>query len=503
MSEAQAGNGTPALELKALTKRFPGVLALDNASLSVRRGEIHAVIGQNGAGKSTMINIVSGMLVPDSGEIRLSGALAEVSSTRKAIELGIATVYQELSLLPNLSVAQNIVLGREPRRAGFLDTATMRKRARAALDRMGLDISVEALVGALSLAERQLVEIAKALSHDLSVLILDEPTAALAQREAERLFAILRGLRADGIAIVYVSHRFREILDHCDRATVLRNGHVVTTTELANLTESDLTEAMVGGRTEIYERKRSVAVGDLVLECAGLSWRDRVREAAFKVRAGEILALTGLLGAGQNEIARMLGGDLRPDAGMIRVRGNTVAMRHPADGVTAGICLLTDERKTEGILPNLPLKQNIALPSLSRRRAAGLFVDTVAERAEVTDEVRRFGVVTSSIEVPVRTLSGGNQQKALIARWHLDDAAIFVLIEPTHGVDVAARAEIYRQIEALAAAGKAVVVVASEIPEVLALADRVLVVREGRIIAETSPANIDEERLNLIIQGAQ
>lgn len=443
------------------------------------------------------------MLAPDSGEIRLSGALAEVSSTRKAIELGIATVYQELSLLPNLSVAQNIVLGREPRIRGFLDAAAMRKRARAALDRMGLNIPVDVPVGTLALAERQLVEIAKALSHDPSVLVLDEPTAALAQREAERLFAILRSLRADGIAIVYVSHRFREILDHCDRATVLRNGRVVTTTELANLTESDLTEAMVGGRTEIYERKRSATVGEVMLECAGLSWRDRVREVAFNVRAGEILALTGLLGAGQNEIARMLGGDLRPDEGTIRVRGKVVAMRHPADGVAAGICLLTDERKTEGVLPDLPLKQNIALPSLSRRVAAGLFVDAGAERVAVTDEVRRFGVVASSIEVPVRTLSGGNQQKALIARWHLDDAATFVLIDPTHGVDVAARAEIYRQIEALAAAGKAVVIVSSEIPEVLALADRILVVREGRIIAETSPVDIDEERLNLLTQGAQ
>ena len=491
-----------ALELRALTKRFPGVLALDDASLTVRRGEIHAVIGQNGAGKSTMINVLAGMLRPDAGEIVLAGKPAEIATTREAIALGVATVYQELSLLPNLSIAQNIALGREPRRHGFLDTGAMRIRAKAALERLGLDLAVETKVGSLSLAERQLVEIAKALAHDPSVLVLDEPTAALAQREAERLFAILRTLRGEGMAIVYVSHRFREILDLCDRATVLRNGRVVATTDLADLTEADLTEAMVGGRTEVYERRTPGAFGAVLLECEKLAWRDRVRGAGFSVRAGEIVGLTGLLGAGQNEIARLLGGDLVRDAGTISVRGKPAAFRSPADAVRAGLCLVTDERKSEGILANLALKENIGLPSLQRRRRGGIFVDLRGERAAVTDAVRRFGVVSSSIEVPVRTLSGGNQQKALIARWHLADAAIFVLIEPTHGVDVAARAEIYRRLESLAASGKALVVVSSEIPELLALADRILVLRAGRIVAETTPAETDEERLNLLIQGA-
>jgi ABC-type sugar transport system ATPase subunit len=378
----------------------------------------------------------------------------------------------------------------------------MRVRAKAALTRLGLDLAVETKVGSLSLAERQLVEIAKALSHGPSVLVLDEPTAALAQREAERLFIILKALRSEGMAIVYVSHRFREVLDLCDRATVLRNGRVVATTDLADLTEADLTEAMVGERTEVYQRRKPGARGAVLLECDELAWRDRVLDAGFSVSAGEIVGLTGLLGAGQNEIARILGGDLVPDLGTIRVGGKVVALRGPADAVRAGLCLVTDERKSEGILANLALKENIGLPSLGRRRRAGIFVDMRAERAAVTDAVRRFGVVASSIEVPIRTLSGGNQQKALIARWHLDDAAIFVLIEPTHGVDVAARAEIYRRLESLAAAGKALIVVSSEIPELLALADRILVLRSGRIVAETTPAAIDEERLNLLIQGA-
>ena len=395
------------------------------------------------------------------------------------------------------------MLGREPRRSGLLDTAAMRRRAKAALDRMGLDLAPDTALGALSLAERQLVEIAKALSHDPTVLVLDEPTAALAQREADRLFAVLRRLRGEGIAIIYVSHRFREILDLCDRATVLRNGRVVKTTELASLTESDLTEAMVGGRTELFERRPAASAGPLLLECEGLAWRARVRNAAIAVHAGEVVALTGLLGAGQNEVARMLGGDLVPDRGTIRVCGRSVAMHHPGNAIAAGICLVTDERKSEGILPNLALKQNIALPSLSQRRRAGILVDAAAEHAVIADEVRQFGVVTSSIDVPMRTLSGGNQQKALIARWHLANAEIFVLIEPTHGVDIAARADIYRRLQELAAQGKAIIVVSSEIPEILALSDRILVFRDGRIVAETTPSASDEERLNLLIQGAQ
>ena len=494
---------SPALEVRNLTKQFPGVLALDGVAFVLGRGEIHALVGQNGAGKSTMIHVLSGMLAPDAGEIRLAGQLVSIDSTRKAIELGIATVYQELSLLPNLTVAQNIALGHEPRRIGLLDVAAMRAAARTALTRIGVEMADDIPVGLLSLAERQLVEIAKALAQDPTVLVLDEPTAALGGREVERLFAILRRLSGEGMSIVYVSHRFREILDLCDRATVLRNGRVVTTAELAGWKEADLTEAMVGGRSEIFARARPAASRPTPMIVAeGLRYGDQVKDVSFSVADGEILALTGLLGAGQNEIARLLGGDLQPDAGSIVIGGRKVVLRHPSDGRAAGICLVSDERKKEGILPNLTLRENIALPSLGQRRAGRLFVDRGAERTAVAESVRQFGVVAGSLETPMRSLSGGNQQKALIARWHLAAAMAFVLIEPTHGVDVAARGEIYRRLDALAAAGKALVVVSSEIAEVLAIADRVLIIREGRIAAATSPSETDEEGLNLMIQGA-
>lgn len=491
-----------ALEVRGLTRRFPGVLALDDVSLSVRAGETHALVGQNGAGKSTLINILSGMYTADAGAIAIDGRAVQIAGTRHALDLGIATVYQELSLLLNLTVAQNLSLGREPRRRGLLDVGAMRRHSVAVLRRLGLDIDPDARVSNLPLAERQMVEIAKALSTDPKILILDEPTAPLGPRETEQLFAAVRKLKAQGVAILYVSHRFAEVLDLCDHATVLRNGRCVATTALAGWSEARLTETMIGGQSQRYEASARWP-GDIAVGTSGLRWSNRVRDVGFTVRKGEIVALTGLLGGGQNEIARLIGGDLRADAGTIDVGGGQRVFNAPDEATRAGICLLTEDRKHEGILPNLTVRENIAVASLGERAGAGGLVRRAEEVSAVKRAADTFGVVAASSEVAIRTLSGGNQQKALLARWHLADAAVFVLIEPTRGVDVGARAEIYRRLDALAKAGKAVIVVSSDLAEVLALADRILIVRDGTVAAETTPARVDEEGLNLLVQGAE
>jgi ABC-type sugar transport system ATPase subunit len=490
----------PVLEVKGLTKHFPGVTALDDVSLALFPGQVHGLIGQNGAGKSTLINILSGMYSADAGTVAVKNSPVEITSTRQALSLGISTVYQEHSLLLNLTVEQNLALGREPRRFGLLDRAAVRSDSIGVLRRLGLDIDPKARVSTLSLAERQMVEIAKALSTNPSILILDEPTAPLGSREAGQLFEAIARLKAQGVAILYVSHRFAEVLALCDTATVLRNGKRVMTTELAGWSEARLTEAMIGGQAQRYESSVRTP-GEVLLRTRGLNLGRTVQDVNIEVRRGEIVALTGLLGSGQNEIARLVGGDLRAERGHVESSGRSFTFASPREAAAAGVCLLTEDRKHEGILPNLSLRQNIAIASLAAR-AGWVGVVNGGEEREATDRAARtYGVVAASQHVPIRTLSGGNQQKALLARWHLADAQVFVLIEPTRGVDVGARAQIYGRLDALARAGKAVILVSSDLGEVLTLADRILVVREGRITAETNPAQVDEEKLNILVQG--
>jgi ABC-type sugar transport system ATPase subunit len=497
----ETAGDVPLVAMRDITKRFPGVTALADLSINLRAGEVHGLIGQNGAGKSTLINILSGIYPADSGSIALDGRPVTIRDAGEADALGIATVFQELSLLPNLTVAQNLVLGHEPRRFGLLDVAAMRERARQVLDRLKLPIAPDTPVNRLSLAERQMVEIAKALASEPRLLILDEPTAPLGQRESQLLFQAIAELRKQDVAILYVSHRFAEVLALCDLATVLRNGRHVVTTSLAGWSESRLTEAMLGTASESY-RAQVHEPGEVLLSVSGLRWGTRVRDVDLTVRRGEIVGLTGLLGAGQNEIARLIGGDLIPDAGRLAVGGKTINARLPHDAVGAGICLLTEERKTEGILPNLSVAQNIAVASLSSRRGPLGTVRGHAESEATAAAAHDFGVIAASLDVPIRTLSGGNQQKALLARWGMADSDVFVLVEPTRGVDVGARADMYRRLDKLARSGKAILVVSSDLVEVLTLAQRILIVRDGRIVAETAPAATNEEQLNLMIQGA-
>ncbi len=492
---------SPVLELAGLGKRFPGVVALDAVSLALRPGEVHGLIGQNGAGKSTLINILSGMYAADAGSIAMGGQPLALAGPRAALALGIATVYQELSLLPNLSIAENLALGREPRRFGLFDRAAARHEAVAALAALGLTLAPDTPVGSLTLAEKQMVEIAKALAVAPRVLILDEPTAPLGARESQLLFDAIARLKAQGVAILYVSHRFAEVLALCDVVTVLRNGRQIVTTTVAGWTEARLTEAMIGSAAQLYERAPRPR-GAAAFELRDIAWGQRLRGVGLTLHSGEIVAVTGLLGAGQNELGRIVGGDLVPAAGTLLVGGRPRRFAAPSDAVAAGICMLTEERKQEGIMPNLSVRENIGIGSLRALGGPLGIVSPAREAARTDAAAQTFGVVAASLALPIRSLSGGNQQKALVARWHLADMDVFVLIEPTRGVDVGARADIYRRLDALARAGKAILVISSDIAEVLTLADRILVVRDGRIAAEIGAGEESEEGLNLLAQGA-
>jgi ribose transport system ATP-binding protein len=488
--------------MRGVSKSFAGIPALVDVDFSTRAGEVHSIVGQNGAGKSTLMNILAGVLRPDKGEIRIAGANVTIADAAHALRLGIATVYQELSLLPNLTVAENFFLGRQPLRGPFLDRRAMNDRARDFLARVGCnDVDPRTLVEALPLARRQLVEISKALSFDPAVLVLDEPTASLAKDAADRLFEIVASLRKRGVAIVFISHRFIEVLAHAGRVTILRNGRVVETREMPEVDEQYLIERMIGGAAaNFYAGGRATipAPRPVAVEIRDLTLASRVRATTLTVEAGTIVALTGLLGAGQNEVARILGGDMTANSGEI-VRSGKAVGPGPRAAIRAGICLLTEDRKAEGLFLGRSVSENLVLPSLQALSHVGI-VDAGAERRAVAGAIAQFSIAATARSVTAR-LSGGNQQKTILARWLLRDLAVLVLIEPTRGIDVGAKAEIYRHLESLARLGKAILVVSSDTLEVLGLADRVVVFVDGAVRAQYDRGEVSEEALNLAIQG--
>jgi ABC-type sugar transport system ATPase subunit len=493
--------GDGLLEMRGVSKRFGAVAALSDVNLTVRRGEVHSIVGQNGAGKSTLMHILAGFCRADAGRIALGGVAVEIADAAHALALGIVTVYQELTLLANLTVAENVLLGREPRRGPWVNRHALRARARAILEGVGVgDISVDAEVGALPLAQRQLVEIARALSSDPKLLVLDEPTASLGRDDAERLFGIVDLLKARGVSCIFISHRFAEVLRHCDRATILRNGRVVETMDLAGVSEIDLTVRMIGGSADVFYATAEHATPrrEGALLARDLRLAGRVRGVGFGLHRGEILGLTGLLGAGQNEVARIVAGDMTADSGEVLCGGRRVG-RGPRAAIAAGICLLTEDRRAESLFLDLPVAENIALPSLRALRW-GPLLDLAAQRRAVAGIMQRLDLRAASAAAPVRSLSGGNQQKAILGRWLLRDPAVLVMIEPTRGVDVGAKAELYRTFEALAREGRALLLVSSDVPELLGVADRILVFAAGEVRAEFARGAADEDALNRAIQ---
>ncbi|MBT2523001.1 sugar ABC transporter ATP-binding protein [Arthrobacter sp. ISL-28] len=493
-------SNAPELELDGITKSYPGVKALKGVSFSVGRGSIHALAGQNGAGKSTLVKILSGAESPDSGSIRLGGDVQRFRDPMDAQRAGIHTIYQELSLVPSLSVAENIFLGQLPLRSGAVDWQRMQAEARTALDRVGFDLDVRRPVGSYSTAEQQAVELAKALHKDARVLLLDEPTSTLPMPDVERLFTVLRSLSEQGVTLLYISHRMDELFSLCDAVTVLRDGVNAADLKTADSTPANVVTAMVGKSLEgsiadaALRGERSPRLGpgpreNVILSTRDLSEQGYVDEVSFELREGEVLGLSGLIGSGQSELAGLIAGARKRTSGEISVDGQTVEFRAPRDAISRGIGLLPQDRKAAGFIPDMGVAGNITLASLPQFSRLSV-IQSRLERSTAAEMVDRLGMKVSGVTQPLKTLSGGTQQKAILARWLVRQSRILVCDEPTRGVDVGAKEDMYELIREFAQAGGTVVVASSEITEAM-MCDRVLVMARGRVVAELDHDDID------------
>ncbi|HEX7815825.1 sugar ABC transporter ATP-binding protein [Dyella sp.] len=480
------------VSMHGIHKAFGPVQVLRGVDFELRAGEVHALMGENGAGKSTLMKILTGQHRSDAGDIRVDGKPVTLGSPTDAEKLGIAIIHQELNLIPSLTVAENLFLGRELRCLGVLRQGAMRTRARAWLARVGMQaLSPDARVDSLSVGQQQMVEIAKALALDARILIMDEPTAALTERETATLFTLIRQLRENGTGIVYVSHRMEEIFALCDRLSVLRDGQFVGVRDVAGLDLDEVVRMMVGRALEARFPTREVQPGDVRLSVEGLT-DAYVRDIRFDVRAGEVLGVAGLMGAGRTELARLLFGLSKPKAGRILLDGKPLHLHAPAQAIGAGMGFVTEDRKGQGLVLDLSLRENISLARVPSR--FGL-IDRRRERMQSRQLIEQLHIRTRDMELDVRALSGGNQQKVVLAKWLALQPRVLLLDEPTRGVDIGGKAEIYQIINRLAAQGVAIVMVSSELPEVLAMSDRILVMHEGRATALLDAASATQEQV--------
>jgi ribose transport system ATP-binding protein len=488
-----AANAAPLLRLRGIRKAYPGVIALDGVDFDLRAGEVHVLLGENGAGKSTFVRILSGATARDAGEIEIDGRAVEIAGPRGAQKLGISAIYQEFNLVPQLSAAENVFLGREPARGGVLDRRRLVAEAAALLEGLGVRLDPRTPVAALGVAQQQMVEVAKALSTQARVLIMDEPTSALTESEIRELFAAMRGLTARGVGIIYISHRMEEIAQVAHRITVFRDGRWVGTVG-GDATVPDLIRMMAGRElTEHFPRRRG-APGAELLRIENLSRGRRLRDVSLALRAGEVVGIAGLLGAGRTELARAVVGADRPDSGRVLIQGREVHARGPADTVDRGVGFLPEDRKTQGLVLGLPVQSNLGLPSARRLSRLGV-LDARGLLALARKWVDDLRIKTPSLAQPVGLLSGGNQQKVVLGKWLATGAQILILDEPTRGIDVGARMEIYELMNRLTEAGAGILMISSDLPEVLGMSDRVLVMREGRIHAEFAAAEATQERV--------
>jgi ribose transport system ATP-binding protein len=484
------------LEMQNITKTFPGVVALDNVSFEASVGEVHALVGENGAGKSTLMKILFGAYNPDKGKLLLRGHPITFHHPVEAQRAGLAIIYQELNLLPERTVAQNIFLGREVLRYGFVDHVGMAKKTKEHLDTLGVEINPRQLVKHLSVARQQQVEIAKALSQNADILVMDEPTAALSANEVQNMIALVQRLRDRGVTIIYISHRLDEVFQIADRVTVLKDGKVVTTQKVKEITKNDLVHYMVGRELEVYypplvEPER---IGEVIVDVKNLNSRKTLHDINFQIREHEIVGIAGLEGSGRTALARALFGVSKIDGGTICINGKEVQLRSPQDAIMEGIGFLTEDRKAEGLNLIDSIARNISLPSLKNRQRGG-FIRLGAERTTVEEVTQSVELQASSQQIEVQFLSGGNQQKVVLAKWLATNAKFLIFDEPTRGIDVGAKSNIYHLMRRLSDKGVAILMISSDLPEVIGMSDRVLVMSEGAIVAEFINSDLTEAKI--------
>ncbi len=492
---------TPLLEMRQISKVFPGVRALNQVSIALQAGEVRALVGENGAGKSTLIKILSGVYQPTEGEIVLNGQSNTIQDPAHALKLGIIPVHQEVNLEPYLSIAENIYIGRQPRnRFGLIDFGQMNKDAARWLAELGVATDPSLPLGMISIAERQMVAIARAVSLDARVVIFDEPTSSLTLRETERLFTVVRRLKAKNIGVIYISHRLEEIFRICDTLTVMRDGGLVSTKAIADVNTDSVIRMMIGrDLTDLYQ-KTHTPIGSPVLEVKHLTVKGILNDISLTLHRGEILGISGLVGAGRTELARAIFGDLAYQAGEILVDGKLIRPSCPDDCIAAGIGLVPEDRKDQGLVLPMPVKNNISMAVLGR--LAQLGVIRGRKEAQLAEEsVRRLAIKTPSIQQQVQFLSGGNQQRVVIAKWLATHPKVLLIDEPTRGIDVGAKSEIYALLNRLASQGVAILMISSELPEILAMSDRILVMHQGRIRAELPGKSATEETIMRFAAG--
>jgi ribose transport system ATP-binding protein len=485
------------LEIENITKEFPGVKALKGVSFDIKRGEVHALVGENGAGKSTLMKILSGVYTPTTGKIRLDGNEVTFKDPKQAQQLGVSIIHQEFSLIPYLSGVDNIFLGREKKKAnGLLDRRKMRKEADEVLQRLNAEIDLNKPVSQLSVANQQFIEIAKAIAIDTKILIFDEPTASLTGKEIDKLFELIEKLKADGVTIIYISHHLDEILQMCDRMTCLRDGEWVSTREVKDVTKQDIVKMMVGREivNAFPEKPPQDNKGEMLLEVKNLSNKS-VTDIQFSLKKGEIIGIAGLVGSGRTETVRALIGADATKEKEVYINQQKVVIKNPTDALTHGIALIPESRKTQGLVLNMTIKNNISLPIVKELSSFFGFINKKKEDAVIDQSIRELLIKTPSSKQLVKNLSGGNQQKVVLAKWLNTDCKILIFDEPTRGIDIGAKEEIYKLMRNLADKGLSIIMISSELPEILGMSDRVLVMHKGKIKAEIDGREATSEKV--------